>query len=245
MQRDAANYRPLFYPLVGALLTIWVIAGFWPQYYRPLFTGGELLPRVSHWGIHVHSVIFLAWVAGFALQGLLVRQGRADLHRRVGVGLAVFGFASALVGAVAGFAVILRNIQGGMALDRGATFVFMLIVDLGMFVGFLAAAIHYRRRREIHKRLMLLTTLSLAFIGMGRLMGRLMPTLFVEHKWAAILIMLTPILAAMGHDLYRRRAIHPVYFIGVALFTLRLLRQPLAQSEEWRVIGRAILSPFL
>jgi hypothetical protein len=76
-------------------------------------------------------------------------------------------------------------------------------------------------------------------------MGRLLPTLLVEHYWAGILIMLTPILAAMGHDLYRRRAIHPVYVLGAMLFLLRLLRQPLAQSEEWRVIGRAMLTPFL
>jgi hypothetical protein len=245
MQRDATNYRPLFYPLAGALLTLWVIAGFWPQYYRPLLTGGELVPRVSHWGIHLHSAIFLAWVAGFGLQALLVRQGRVDLHRRVGMGLAVFGFAAALVGAFAGFAVILRNIHSGMALDRGATFVFLLISDLGMFVGFLAAAIYYRHRRETHKRLMLLATLSLAFVGMGRLGARLAPTLLVEHQWAVILVMLSPIIAAAGHDMYRRRAVHPVYVIGFALFLLRLLRQPLAQSEEWRVIGRAILAPFL
>jgi hypothetical protein len=245
MQRDATNYRPLFYALAGGLLTLWVVAGFWPRYYRPLLTGEALVPRVNSWGIHLHSTIFLAWVAGFAVQALLVRQGRVDLHRRVGVWLTAFGFTAAIAGACAGFAVILKRIHDGFSVDRGATMLFFLINDIGMFVGFLAAAIHFRKRREIHKRLMLLATLSLAFVGMGRFVARLGPALIVEHQWAVILIMLTPILAATSHDLYRRRAIHPVYLVGLALFLLRLLRQPLAQSEEWRVIGRAILVPFL
>jgi 4-hydroxybenzoate polyprenyltransferase len=71
------------------------------------------------------------------------------------------------------------------------------------------------------------------------------PALFVEYRWGAILIMLTSILAAAGHDLYRRRAVHPVYLIGIVLFLLRLLRLPLAQSEAWRAIGREMLRPFL
>ncbi len=245
MQREAPHHRPLFYAFVGGLLTLCVVAGFWPQYYQPLLTGGALAPRVNNWGIHVHSAIFLTWVAGFALQALLVRQGRVDLHRRVGMALAMFGFAAAIVGSLAGFAVVLHNVRDGVALDRGATQVFGIITDVGMFVGFLVAAIYYRRNREIHKRLMLLATLSFAFIGMGRFVRQISPTLFVDHRWSAILIMLTPIFAAAGHDLYRRRAVHPVYLIGFVLFLLRLLRQPLAQSEAWRAIGREMLRPFL
>jgi hypothetical protein len=245
MQRDNTNYRPLFYPLAGALLVLWVIAGFWPQYYRPLFTGEILMPRVSGWGIHVHSAIFLLWVAGFAAQALIVRQGYAHVHRRFGVAFAAFGFTAAIVGTCAAFAVILGRIRDGFSVDRGATVLFFVINDVAMFAGFLAAAIHFRNRREIHKRLMLLATLSLAYVGMGRLLARLAPVLLVEYRWAAMLVMLSPILAAMGHDLYRRRSIHPVYLIGFVLFTLRLLRMPLAESEAWRELGRAMLTPFL
>jgi hypothetical protein len=57
--------------------------------------------------------------------------------------------------------------------------------------------------------------------------------------------MLTPIFAAAGYDLYQRRTVHPVYLIGFVLFTLRLMRLPLAQSEAWRRIGREMLRPFL
>ena len=104
---------------------------------------------------------------------------------------------------------------------------------------------NYRRNREVHKRVMLLATLSLAFVGMGRLITWTSPTLFTAHRWVAGLILLTPLLAAAGHDLCRRRAIHPVYLIGLVLFVLRLMRLPLAQSEAWRTIGRAMLRPFL
>ena len=70
MWREAINDRSLAYPLLGALLTLWVIAGFWPQYYHPLLTGALLAPRASSWGIHVHAAVFLLWVAGFAVQAI-------------------------------------------------------------------------------------------------------------------------------------------------------------------------------
>lgn len=245
MQPQAAKYRPLFYPLAGLLVTLAVIAGFWPQYYQPLITGRELAPRNNSWGIHLHSALFLAWVAGFALQALFVRLGQVRLHRRIGTIMAALGLATVVVGTWAAFAANLEHVRNGLPLDRGATILFFIVSDMGMFAGFLAAGIAYRDRREIHKRLMLLATLSLAFVGMGRLIAHVSPTLFPQHRWAAILIMLTPVFAAIGHDLYRRRAIHPVYVIGLGLFLLRLLRVPFAMSETWLAVGRSLLRPFL
>jgi len=61
----------------------------------------------------------------------------------------------------------------------------------------------------------------------------------------SLLVWYLPVLLGMGYDLVARRRIHPVYWIGVAAMTLALARIPLAQSEVWRRVGRALLTPLL
>jgi hypothetical protein len=55
----------------------------------------------------------------------------------------------------------------------------------------------------------------------------------------------SPVLVAMAHDLYTRRRVHPVYWVGVVAMAVVFLRVPFSQTEEWRRIARAILAPFV
>jgi hypothetical protein len=93
----------------------------------------------------------------------------------------------------------------GDPLARAAAFTFLIVRDIGMYAAFFVAAIAYRRRPELHKRLMLLATYSVAMVGTGRLVGR---WLLPDHFVAFDLVCLSPIMLAMVHDRLTQRRLH-------------------------------------
>jgi hypothetical protein len=95
---------------------------------------------------------------------------------------------------------------------------------------------------------MLLAAIALALPGVARLW-------FIEAMLAGgmnpaalgviVLVWLTPLLVAMVYDVVTARRIHPVYWIGAAVSVVSIGRFPLAQTDAWRAVGRAMLAPIL
>jgi hypothetical protein len=236
--------RPWFYTGVSVLITIIVLAGFGPSLYESLVLG---VPR--HWAIHVHAAVFLGWLGLLIGQTVLAARGHIVLHRRVGnVGIA-YGIAVVILGFVAGFVVPATYVEAGTwPLDRAASFLATIFGDMMLFGGFFGAAIAYRRRPEVHKRLMLLAAVALTLPGVARLW-------FIDAMFAGglsaralgigVFVWLVPLLVAMAYDLATRRRIHPVYWIGIAVSVASVGRFPLAQTDLWRDFGRALLAPLL
>jgi len=236
--------RPWFYTGVSVLITIIVLAGFGPALYESLVLG---VPR--HWAIHVHAAVFLGWLALLIGQTVLAARGQIALHRRVGnLGIA-YGIAVVILGLVAGFVVPATYVKAGTwPLDRAASFLATIFGDMVLFGGFFGAAIAYRGRPELHKRLMLLAAIALILPGVARLW-------FIEAMFAGgvsarvlgvlVFVWLVPLLVAMAYDLATARRIHPVYWIGAAISVASIGRFPLAQTDLWRGFGRAVLAPLL
>jgi hypothetical protein len=243
-QPRAVTARSGFYAGMSAFLLAIVLAGFWPQYYWPLLQGVPLKPLLQHWGFAVHSTVSLGWMLLFALQSTFVWRGRTALHRQIGPYLAAYGVLLIIANIAAGLGVELRRMELGDPLERAAAFTFLIVRDIGMFGAFMAAAIVYRKRPELHKRLMFLATFSLAMVGVGRLVGRF---LLPDHPTLFQFVCLTPIMLAMVHDWRTQRRAHAVYAIGLLLFFLRLqyANFNFGRTEFWQPIGRAMLQPFM
>jgi hypothetical protein len=134
--------------------------------------------------------------------------------------------------------------------EQGEQFLATPLVDMLLFGGFFGAAIVYRRKPEIHKRLIILATVAVMFAAVGRAftnVGVLLgdPEAPLGGIPARLLLWYSPVLVAIAHDLVTRRRIHPVYLIGVVVMAVAFLRFPYAQTEQWHEIARAILAPFL
>ena len=216
------------------LLMAMVIRGFWPSYFGHLWHGGVHRP----WLIHLHGAIFSGWLVLLLVQGALVAAGRVRLHRRVGqVGIA-YGTLVLGSGLVVGVAAPVWHVHAGeWTVDRAAGFLLAPLGDMALFGGFFGAAIAYRHRPEIHKRLILAATVALAFAAVGR-MAFASPVVF-------LLVWLSPLFAAMACDLCTQRRVHPVSCISVAVLAVAFVRIFLMQSPGWVRIGRALLRPFL
>jgi hypothetical protein len=204
------------------------LIGFWPTYFGPLLSGTvvQALPI-----IHLHAMVFSGWLLLVIFQAVLAATGRTALHMRIGrIGM-VYGILLILVGEVTAFSAFGERVAAG-EIEAARRRLFAPLTDLIVFAPFLAAAWVYRRRPEVHKRLIVVATTVLLIAAVHRttILGGPPPPLP-----QLLLIWLAPIGLGIGWDLARRRVVHPVYVLGIgAVVFLKFLRRPLADTEAWK-----------
>lgn len=233
--------RSTFYVgMAGALLLI-VLLGFTPTFYLRAFFNVPEIPGP----VFVHGIVLTAWFVGFFLQTALVAAHRTDLHRRVGGVLAGLG----VVVLVTSTAVTLNFVPRQRAVGanvEAALAVFSEIVwldfaNLLAFALFVAIALTLRHRPEVHKRLMLLASISLVQPALGRIFrwpvfGGLNPTLL------GLGVLLLLLLALGLYDRSSRKQVHPVtlfgglFFMGAKLISIFVI----ATSEVGRSFVRGL-----
>jgi hypothetical protein len=228
---SARRARPRFYVGLAAFMTGIVMVGFWPTYFGPMLRGHIERPLV----IQIHGLIFVGWMALFISQVVLAARGRVDLHRRIGrVGI-WYGWLVLAMGIVAGPAASVLHIRAGeWTRDQGAAFLLITFGDMVLFGSFFAAAAAYRRRPEIHKRLMIAATVALLFAAVGR-----MP--FIESTGIKALVWLSPMFVGMAYDWVARRRVHPAYLVGIVGLFVGATRVLFTQSETWLRMARPII----
>lgn len=228
-----------FFTILGLLLLVLAIAGFWPQYFSAV-TGRTPEVSTQYWMIHLHSALFTGWLLVYISQAALIMTGRARLHLKMGPWLAAFGFATAAVGIYAAALLAHRFGVRENDPDAGASFVFYPLIDMVYFAGFLAAAVVYRKIPHLHKRAMFLATFSIAIVGLGRLVGRS----GFESALVWQPLNLAPLLIAIAYDIFVCRKVYAIMAVGLAVHVLRLNAETFTGSEAWLPIGRALIAPF-
>ena len=105
-----------------------------------------------------------------------------------------------------------------------------------MFAGFIGAALWKRRQPEIHRRLILLGTVSILTPAIARLS-------FVGHNpILALQLSLLFVIAAMIHDWKSRRRLHPLYIWGGLIVLLSgPVRSGIGHTSAWQSFARFLV----
>ena len=238
--------RSKIYVGLALMISATVFTGFSRSFYGT-FVAGAAHP----WIIHVHATVYVGWLALLIAQTVLAARGEIATHRRVGNFGIAYGALVWILGLIVSIAMPVINVHSGLwPMERGEQFLAIPLGDMVLFGGFFGAAIAYRRKPEIHKRLIILASVAVMFAAIGRafttagvLLGD--PDAPLGGTAARLLLWYSPVLVAMAHDLVTRRRIHPVYWIGVVAMAVAFLRVPYSQTEHWHGIARTILAPFL
>lgn len=209
---------------IGLVMIAIIAAGFWPSYFG-LLLSDELEKELF---IHVHAVVMVIWMALLITQIALVATRRVALHRKVGQfgmfwGILVLG--SGTVTAVLRFATMTAD---GLV-EPARQFVIWPLLDMVIFAAFFVPAILYRRKPEIHKRLMMVAATNLIVAAVFRAVGLATPILHL----AFVLLWLSPIFIAMIYDFRRKRLVHPVYVTGAMVLTVSSFRGIAASTDLW------------
>jgi hypothetical protein len=236
-QRDSRGTswirRRLYLPAT-ILVIVTAFVGFWPTYFGPALKGRVHVAPL----IHLHAVIYVTWLALFATQVTLAATNRVKLHMQLGRWIMAYGVVVVIAGLMAvgqGFGT--RLATGDVF--RAQRYLFGVLKDLVFFAPFLVAGWVYRRKPEIHKRLMIVATTILVLPAVSRMsfLGTPVPI------WKFMLVWPIPVYLLMIHDFYKKRLIHPVYLIGVVtMLTMRLIL-PFGSSRAWQSIA-AVITAF-
>lgn len=219
--------RRLYLPATILVIVIALI-GFWPTYFGPALRGKVHVPPL----IHLHAIIYVTWLALFATQVALAATNRVKQHMQLGQWMMAYS----VVVVIAGLMALAQAFGKRLATEdvfRAQRYLFGVLKDLVFFVPFLVAGWVYRRKPEIHKRLMIVATTILVLPAVSRMsfLGTPVPL------WKFMLVWPIPVYLLMIHDFYKKRLIHPVYLMGVAaMLTMRLIL-PFGSSHAWQLIA--------
>lgn len=201
-------------PYLGLALSVSFVAffGFSFTYFGPILSGEY--PAVSP-TVHIHGWTFFLWYLLLPLQAWLVSSRRIQLHRSLGSMSVVLAVAMTFTGLV----VIGHQMDLARQPDGSPFWRFLgpaIFMTLLLFVAFYGLALRYRRRRDLHKRFILLASTgalgAAAFRALGQAIG-FGPAAGV----GGILLPNIIILAAVLLELRRGEGVHPVYRWGLPI----------------------------
>lgn len=197
---------------MGVLAVLVVLAGF-----GPVFLGVATGSRSMSGLVQVHTIVFASWLVLFIVQSFLIKNRAVNLHRRLGMVTAGIAMAVLIVGYMTAIAGARRGFDLGGKADGFAYAVFPL-GDLVSFALLVSLGVIFRRRPEVHKRLMLLATI-------GALMNAPLAHLIAhtpalrDFKGPPVILPMMLILYFTGaiHDKLKFGRIHPVSLWGAVL----------------------------
>jgi hypothetical protein len=224
--------RPL-YLLAAVLIPLIVLAGFGRTYYLKGFFNTPALPSFI---VHLHGIIMTAWVMLFIVQVTLVARRQTKIHQRLGIlgaGLAALVF---IVGVLTALYAAVRGASPG---PPALSFLIIPLGDMVIFAILIGAALYYRKRLDIHKRLMLLAAVNLLAPAIARI-----PLSFITNGGPLAFFGLTDLclLVFVAFDTIRHRRLHPAFLWGsLLIIVFQPLRIILAGTTAWTSFAAALV----
>lgn len=233
---NTQTLRTSFHLLIAIGLGIAIVAGFARTYYlRHWFE----LPPLSR-AAHIHGALSTLWLLLHITQARLIAAHRVDWHRALGVFTAVVGAITFFqAGDFAISAIEARHAPPGrvprqfLSVSLGTTFMFGLFLYAGIFL---------RKRREWHKRCMLLATIVLLVPAIGRFDGLLYAHFGFPRALLPLLVSAGFVFWAWAHDRRKLGRIHPALLYGGVLLLVAIpFRGWLGTTAAWQPFAEWVL----
>lgn len=248
----AAAGSQRFYVRMAAACVAVAVVGFAPTYWVPILRGTLDVPPITH----VHALFFYGWTLLFLRQTWLAANGEVRRHQALGVAGVALATGMCFVGAAAAVSSLKRGEAAGFGAAARA-FSIVPLTAAPLFAVLFAIALLKVREREIHKRLMLVATVSLLQAAVGRWFLLFLapprpagftgvvssPPVFVTVLPGLVTDLL--IVVAMIHDRRTIGRVSRVYWIaGGCVVAVQLLRVPISTTAAWASVTHAVLAFF-
>jgi hypothetical protein len=182
-------------------------AGFMPSLVHTAGRRAPLSPLAA-----AHGIMFFGWLLLFLVQSRLVATRNVVIHRRLGVAAVFLAALMVPLTYITTAAMVRRSFElsGDLKIEHDPLYESIFpFGDIAIFAVLVIAAVAYRRRPEIHKRLMLFANIILMPAPLAHLIG--------HTPWLAALpgaIIAVPIsmflIAAVARDYLLLGRVHPL-----------------------------------
>ena len=227
---DAWRRDRRFFTGMALAAMLVVFGGFAPSYYlkvvmgRPAISGLQTLSPL----LHLHGFVFTGWIVLFLVQTRLVAARRIGLHRRLGYAALILAATMVVVGCAAA----IDSARRGASPPGGPPpLVFMAIpfADMVVFAMLVGSGAWFRRRADIHKRLMLTSTISILTPAIARL-----PGVIVAGPLAFFALTDIFVVACLVYDRATRGRVHPAFWWGGGLLLASQIgRLAISGTSAW------------
>ena len=229
--RDQTRRRErVFFTCMSIAFVITVFAGFSRTYFlRPYFQTQPLIPL-----LHLHGLVFTSWLALFLIQTTLVATNRTRIHRRLGIAGAVIATLMVIVGTTTAI-IRAKLVEGPPGFPSPLVFLTIPLGDMLVFAVLVGSAFYFRRRPDVHKRLMLLATIGILPAAVARL-----PFAFIQQYGPLAFFGLSDlfIVPCLVYDFVTRGRPHRATVLGGALIVIsHPLRLIVGNTHAWLVFA--------
>jgi hypothetical protein len=222
------------YILAAIVTPLIVLAGFARTYYlKPFFGTPDLPGRI----VHLHGIVMTAWVLLFITQISLAATHRTRVHQRLGIAGGVLAALVVIVGVLTALFAAARGQSPG---PPALAFLVVPLGDMLIFSVLIGLALYFRRKLQVHKRLMLLAAINLLTPAIARI-----PLSFITNGGPLAFFGLTDLvlLGFVAYDTFKHRRLHPVFLWGsIFIIALQPLRLLLAGTSVWMNFAAALVS---
>lgn len=222
------------YILAAIVIPLIVLAGFARTYYlKPFFNTPDLPNRI----VQLHGIVMTAWVLLFIVQISLVATRRVRVHQRLGIAGGVLAALVVVVGVFTALYAAAREVTPG---PSPLAFLVVPLGDMVTFSVLIGLALYFRRKPQVHKRLMLLAAIGLLTPAIARI-----PFSFIYTGGPLAFFGLTDLvlIAFVAYDTFKHRRLHPVFLWGsIFIIALQPVRLLLAGTSAWMNFAAALVA---
>ena len=228
--RARAKFRErAFYTGMAVAILITVFAGFSRTFYlRPYFQTQSLIPLLI-----LHGMVFSSWIVLFITQTSLIAARRTRTHMRLGIAGGVVASLMLVIGTTT--AIVRAKGPSPIPGVNPLSFLTIPLGDMLVFGILVGSAFYFRRKTDVHKRLMLLATIGILPAAIARL-----PFDFIQRSGPLAFFGLADlfIIPCLIFDLITRGKPHRATVLGGALIVIsHPLRMIIGNTHAWIVFA--------
>jgi len=222
---------------IAAVATVFF--GFAPTYYLKSFTHTAVYPTGLPVSpslpalVHVHALVFSAWILLFLVQTTLIAADRVHVHRQLGIAGAALAPAMVILGVMTAMKGGRDGWNPGGPYPNSLAFMIVGLVDVLIFAGFVTTGLYFRRRPELHKRLMLLATVG------GLMWPAITRMPYVAGRPLVMFALLGAlVLASALRDVWLQSPVRLVSLVGGLLILAAFpIRVAIGLTESWHALA--------
>jgi FtsH-binding integral membrane protein len=218
-----------YFPAMSLLMIAIAVAGFAPSLVDPSRRSAPIT-----WLVAVHGILLFGWLLLFSLQTMLIATRHVSLHRSMGI----VALALIVVLVPLSFEVTVEMVRRGFDLSGdqlakgddalfSAIFNFVAVIEFALLA---LAGLAFRRRKEVHKRLMLFANIPLMLAPITHFFGHLkvLSPLAILGSLVGLLV-----IAIAGDYFYGGRVPRLTWGLGIFVFVVQPVTAVFGKTPAW------------